>query len=91
MTAAPAVSLSVRSVDGTEVAVDRPGRGPALIVVNGAFTHIYAKLGVANRTELATRASTHHDGHRPGLGEGPRRSSCCPLADGVRGPVNLTP
>jgi pimeloyl-ACP methyl ester carboxylesterase len=38
VTAAPAVSLSVRSVDGTELAVDRHGRGPAVIVVNGAFT-----------------------------------------------------
>ncbi len=62
------VEMKIISKDGTQIAYDKTGKGPALIIVNGAFG--YRKNG--NTKELATLLADHftvYDYDRRGRGE----------------------
>src|SRR6478609_7199670 len=60
--------MKITSKDGTQIAYDKTGKGPALIIVNGAFG--YRQNG--NTKELATLLADHftvYDYDRRGRGE----------------------
>ena len=81
---------TVTSADGTRIAYDRYGDGPAVILVNGALGYRKFKTFEQIATGLSDRFTViNYD--RRGRAEGRRRGTACGEAGGVRNPVQDGP